>query len=340
MTRHVRLLRLRLGLLAAIAVDAVTAGAQTRLTRVFVHASERDRDTLERLVAELRSDGFDAQRVAADEPSPCAPRATREQSDPRGIEAPFAGIELERDSSGAQLVARLCQISAPGRAVVSAPVGDAGRLALAAVEALNGLTSPGGTAPAVRQASPARVVPAPVSAPVALNAAALLVLQPIGGRPFAGASVGVEHGVHPAIALGLEVFMPISASSADGADRELSSAAAWARLGARAHASLPWLKLGASLHAGLALIWATARTRDPALLGGTELAKAAVLSAGLSLESPGESLLYVRVTAHASRLLPSARVELGGGRAQDFGNLLVELGLGVGVRWPRPDCEP
>lgn len=336
-----RLLRLRLGLLVAIAVDAVTASAQTRLTRVFVHASERDRDTLERLVAELRSDGFDAQRVPADEPSPCAPRATREQSDPREHEAPFAGIELERDSSGARLVARLCQISAPGRAVVSAPVGAPGRLALAAVEALNGLTtSSGPTAPAVREASPARVVTAPFSAPVALNAAALLVLQPIGGRPFAGASVGVEHGVHHAIALGLEVFMPISESSADGPDRELSSAAAWARLGARAQESLPWLKLGASLHAGLALIWATARTRDPALLGGTELAKAAMLSAGLSLESPGESLLYVRATAHASRLLPSARVELGGGRAQDFGNLLVELGLAVGVRWPRSDCEP
>jgi hypothetical protein len=179
-----------------------------------------------------------------------------------------------------------------------------------------------------------------VSAPLALDATALLVLQPSGGRPLMGTSVGLAHGVEPRLALALEVFMPIGAISADGADRELSIAAAWARFGARAHTSLAWLTAGASLHTGVALVWATARTRDPSLIGGTELAKAAVLGAGIWLEWPRDSLVYLRATAQAARLLPSARVELGGGNSQEFGNLLVEIGLGIGVRWPLPDVEP
>lgn len=340
MTRELRLFELRLGLMVAIALGALRAPAQTRPTRVLVQAAARDQATLERLIAELRSDGFEAQPVAMEEPPPCAPEARRAPPRPDEQDTPYAGIEIERDASGARLVARLCHVPAPERAVVSAPVEDSGRLALAAVEALNGLTaSAGRAAPAPREVSPERALSAPSAARVALNATALLVLQPLGGRPFAGTSVGVEHALHPDLALELEVFMPIVASAADGPDRELSTAAAWARFGARTQASLPWLKLGASLQAGWALIWATARSRDPALVGGTELAKAAVLSAGLSLESPDDSLLYLRATSQVSRLVPSARVELGGGRVQDFGNLLLEIGLGVGVRWPPADSE-
>jgi hypothetical protein len=168
-----------------------------------------------------------------------------------------------------------------------------------------------------------------------LAVGALLVLQPLGGRPLAGASIGVDHALQPNVAFGLEVFIPTVASNADGPDRELSTAATWARLGARAQLPLPWLKLGASLQGGMSLIWARARTRDPALIGGAEFSTAAIVSGGLWLESPGDSLLFVRASLQASRLLPSARVPLGGGREQPFGDLFTELGLGLGLRWPR-----
>jgi hypothetical protein len=59
-----------------------------------------------------------------------------------------------------------------------------------------------------------------------------------------------------------------------------------------------------------------------------------VVSGGLWLESPGESLFYLRASIQASRLLPSTRLELGGGRGQPFGELFIELGLGLGLRWP------
>jgi hypothetical protein len=335
-TRERHLFQCWFGLILSIAFAAVTASAQSRPARVFVQASARDRGTLERFVAELRSDGFDVQLVAAEEPSPCAADATDAPPDPGRHETPFAGIELGRAASGARLVARLCHVPAPGRALLSAPVEDSDRLALAVVEALNGLTaSPTRVRPAVSEASPRRAPPEPISAPSALNAAAVLVLQPTRGRPLAGASIGVEHAVHSNVALGLEVFMPLLASSVDGPDRELSIAAAWARLGARAHTSLSWLKLGASLHTGMSLIWATARTRDPALIGGAEFAKAALVSGGLWLESPSESPFFLRASVQASRLLPSARVELGGGRVQPFGDLFTELGLGFGLRWSR-----
>jgi hypothetical protein len=315
---------------------AVTAGAQGRPARVFVQASALDRHALERLLAELRSDGFVAQLVREDEPPPCAPEATQARLNPGTLDTPFAGIELARDSTGARLLARVCLVPASERAVVDAPVQESDRLALAAVEALNGLSaSPRRARPPASEAPPPRAPPKRVDAPATLNVAALLALQPIAGRPLAGTSVGVEHSVQPNVALGLEVFIPLLASSADGPDRQLSIAAAWARAGARAHVSLEWLKLGASLQTGMSLIWARASTRDPALIGGAEFAKAAIVSGGLWLQSPAESTLFVRLSVQASRLLPSARVELGGGRAQAFGDLFTELGLGLGLRWSR-----
>ena len=230
--------------------------------------------------------------------------------------------------------------AAPGGGVdvasLRAPAEDPRRLALAAVEALNGLRAraPAAGARAVAPApAPPAAMPSGERRSAALFASAVLVLQPAGGGPLVGSDVGVDVILGPHVALELSVFVPLRATEFRGVRRELSIEAAWARLGPRLAWALPPLRFGASAHVGPALIWASADTEDPSLLGTTEVARAAQVAGGLWLESPDDEVFYFRATAMASRLLPSIEVELGDGSVQRLGQVLLETGIGAGVRW-------
>jgi hypothetical protein len=331
-----RAIALELQLICSIGLSVARGNAQMPVPRVYLQALAGHEDVLNRLSAELHSDGFEPELLAADEPSPCAPERTKNAGDGAGFSAAFAGLIIRLDPSTDELVAELCHVPAPPppeQAVVRAPAGEPARFALAVVEALNGLTTPVRVVPAPRSSRAPVVVERSSAASPACFASAALVLQPTGVGPLPGASIGLDAPIHRHVALEIEVFAPFRASAAPGLHRDLSISTGWARLGARVSSALPELNFGVSLHTGVALVWATARSRDPLLVGTLDLMTAALVAGGVWLEYPRQSPVYLRAAAHAARLLPSARLELGGGASESFGDLLLEFGLGAGVRW-------
>jgi hypothetical protein len=131
----------------------------------------------------------------------------------------------------------------------------------------------------------------------------------------------------------LDVFLPVRESDVQGVERELSLRTAWARVGPRISWKLLPLCFGASAYAGPALVWASARTDSPRLIGTTEWATAVVIAGGAWLESPDSAPVYVRASSYASRLIPRIDLELGDGSAHAFGDLFLEMSLAVGARW-------
>ena len=313
---------------------------------VYVRFDDAERDAAARLSAELRSEGHQL-RFVSHPVGPCSRGggdadgggALAGEPAPPAYPLPLASIEIALDRERGELVARVCYAAPSGGVDVTslrAPADDPRRLALAAVEALNGLQA---RAPAL--AAPASA-PAPVPPPAppsgerrsaSLFASAVLVLQPTEGGPLVGSDVGVDVDLGPHLGLELSVFVPLRETEFRGVRRELSVEAAWARLGPRVAWALPPLRFGASAQVGPALIWASAKTEDPSLLGTTELARAALVAGGLWLESPDDEVFYFRATAMASRLFPSIDVELGDGSVQRFGQILLETGIGAGLRW-------
>lgn len=330
------------------------AAAQPRQVRVQLSAPAEYAALLERLGAELRSEGFESEPLAPAAALPCEAPTKAEQERARAEDDArqrhVATIVIRREAEGDELVAELCYAPPtplPEQARVRASASEPSRFALAVVEALNGLTAPvrtgaeaaidprssvapETTAPfAVRRLADAERAAAPLAGFVSTGFALAAA-----GKPMFGASLGLDVPMLPSVALELEVFLPIRAVSIAGDDRELALRSAWARAGVRP--AWVWLgtSLGVSLHAGLALVWATATTREPLLIGTTELAAAGIVSGGAWFEAPRDSPLYFRAATHVSRLLPSADVVLGTS-TRAFGELSLELGLGVGVRWSR-----
>jgi hypothetical protein len=164
----------------------------------------------------------------------------------------------------------------------------------------------------------------------------MLGMNADGGRPLVGVTAGLETAIGDSLAIEVETFLPVRQTTARAPDRELSLGAAWARLGARVGFAASPLRLGLSLQGGAAFIWASAETTPP-LIGTTEYTASAMFSGGLSLECPDTSLIYLRAAARASRLLPTIELELGDGSSRSFGELLVEMQIGIGLRWDTAD---
>jgi hypothetical protein len=292
-----------------------------------------------RIFAELEQSGY-VVAWATDGVSPCGAGARAEEARPPG-----AWISVELDAASHQAVARVCFWRAgasPELASTAAPAADHRQLALATVEALNGLLAtplPSAPAPAPPVAAP---VPPPVPVPVPLPEPApaawlvhtSLAFDVFGGPPVIGAGVVFDVSLDSALSLELDSFVPLRASEVSGEQRELSLNVAWLRVGPRFSWQWAPVRLGVSLDAGAALLWAKARTTPP-LVGTVDLAPAAIVSSGAWLEYPDESPLFFRIGGHVSRLLPSIELELGTGTALPFGEFLVDCGIGFGVRWDR-----
>jgi len=282
-----------------------------------------------RTFVELQSEGY-AVSWATDGASPCT-NANNADVAPRGS----AWIAVHVDAAAGTIVASLCFVALQGTfeaTSIAAPADDPRRLALATVEALNGLR----TRPPPRERPQVRTTEAIEPLPSALFAEPSMVLEAFGGRPLIGAGFGFNAAIQGTLRLQLDGFVPLRSSEARGDQRELSLNAAWARFGPHLALRSAPLLVGASLQAGLAVIWASARTTPP-LVGTTDITQAALFSAGAWLECPDASAVYFRASANASHLLPTVELELGNGAAQPFGKLLVDLGIGVGVRWGLAD---
>jgi hypothetical protein len=290
-----------------------------------------------RLLAELQHDGYSVEWQPAGAGSPCSDDLPQSAA-PRPADARAgAWIGLEAAAVPDQLLLTICHLGAggaPEHVSLRVPADDPQRLALAAVEALNGLAAKPRPKAALLSTPP---LPEPRRAGsgvgvAALFASAALVVDASAGRPMVGASAGLAAPLSEPLSLELSAFVPFRQTTAQGVDRELSLGAAWARIGPR----LAWvaapLRLGLSLQGGPALIWASAETTPP-LIGTTERTTSAMLSAGVWLECPDASTVHLRAAGRASRLVPSVELELGDGSRRSFGELLVEMDIGIGVRW-------
>jgi len=323
------------GAAAALVFVAATASASAVPLRVQLQRPATENvETTSRLVAELESEGYELAWVEEHAPSPCA-------SHERGAspaETPLAFVVVERAAEPEELVAFICYIDRAGafeQASVRAPTSEPQRLALAVVEALNGLQAE----PHARQerqepiAPPTPPPPRPRPSNVFFDAA--LAVDAVDGLPVVGVDGGLETSVTEHLSLELETFVPLRESDTRGVDRELSLGAAWVRGGARLSWEHSPLRFGVLVQAGPALVWASARTQSAERVGTTASSPAAIVSSGLSLECPSASAFYFRAGGRVSRLLPSIQLALGDGSHRGFGQLLVDVNLGFGVRWGR-----
>lgn len=310
---------------------AALGSARAEALRVAVERSPSHDAATERLVAELESEGYALSWL---EPgagsSPCSGTAP-------ATPLPAAFIRLEQEPEAALVVAVICYARrerAFEQTSVSAAVGEHERLALAVVEALNGLKAEPLNpveSPGAAQTPPMRRTEANGSNTVFGNAA--VAFDVVGGLPLVGAGFGLDAHLYRRLSLELETFVPVRESNSRGLERELSLAASWARFGPRLTWLAPPLRFGFSLQAGPALVWARARSKTPERVGTTAATAAALLSSGLSLECPSSTSFYLRASGHVSRLLPSIELSRGDGSSAIFGQLLLDLRVGIGVRW-------
>lgn len=316
---------------ALLASSIVARDVQAQSLHVFLAPPPAAVDAaVQRISAELEQSGYDVV-WATDSVSPCTAGA-------RTQAPPGAWISVEPDASSNQTLATICfwkPGASPERASIAAPVADHRQLALATLEALNGLLA----APIAHTTIPALPSPALSPARDATPAAALahtsLAFDVFGGPPVIGAGVALDVSLDPALSLELDSFVPLRASEERGQERELSLNVAWMRVGPRLSWQVAPVRLGVSFDVGAALLWARARTTPP-LIGTVDVTPAAIVSGGAWLEYPAESAMFFRFGGRVSRLLPSVELELGTGAALPFGELLIDCGIGVGVRWGRP----
>ena len=287
-----------------------------------------------KLVTELRSEGYSVHWLSYPVETPCAPSASSRVS-------AAAGIWIELGSTGAQrdVAAIICYRPTLGpvdRATVSAPFNDPQRLAIVAVEALNGMRSaPRQVDGPARAAAPSERGPCDAcelrrSALLAVGASG--VLDVTGAGPLLGAEIRLASSLNRALAAEAEVFLPVLAAREVGADRILWVRTAWLRLALRHRWPAGRAELNADVALGSALVWARSEP-EPPLVGTTALTPAALLSAGFGFVYPREAPFGFYANIHASRLVPYVKLTIDDDHTRAFGALLLDGALGLEMRW-------
>lgn len=207
------------------------------------------------------------------------------------------------------------------------------RFAISAAEALNGLRATGPRhaqhepqATSTRSSQPLR------SARHAVSVGQSLVVDPAEFPPQWGATLELELGLGAHTAVVLEGFFPITRSRTSTQAAELSTGVTFLRLGPIVRFSLARFALAGSLLAGPAYTWVTA-TADRPYIAQTDGAPGILASAGLAIAYPDRSSVFAMAASRASLLLPSPRIQVPGEAARDFGPVLVEASLSVGMRF-------
>lgn len=290
-------------------------------------------DATERLIAELKTEGYELSWIESERGvSPCADHTRASLTVPPA--AAFIRFEQEGSAELSRLVAVICYARrerAFEQTSVSVEASDHNRLALAVVEALNGLKAEAqeSASKPVNSGPPPR--PWPGRSAALVNTA--LAFDALGSTPLVGAGFGLETGVNDSLSLQLDTFIPVRDSDSQGFRRELSLGAGWARLGPR----LSWvtgpLRFGVSLQVGASAVWVSARSSTPERVGTTAATTTALVSSGLSLECPSATRFYLRAAGHVSRLLPRIQLARGDGSFLRFGDALLDMSIGFGMRW-------
>jgi hypothetical protein len=127
-------------------------------------------------------------------------------------------------------------------------------------------------------------------------------------------------------------FAPLSRAEFAGAGAELKAALAFLRAGPGLRYSLGGFGFSASLTFGPALTWVKASRARP-YAGGTDEAFGALGAAGLGASYPSRGPIFVSAASRALLLLPAPRFLLPNEGSRDWGPLLIEMSLGLGLRF-------
>jgi hypothetical protein len=328
-------------LVASLAANAHAAD----VTVSIQYADEPEREIAERLVSELSSEGYVVESRAADEPTPCDASGAKLVSIGAGAKA---WIRLGEDASGETVVATICYLgSLPflQQASSSAPKSDPRKLALAAVEALNGLRSkvpPPAPEPehgAARDAAPE--APDTKNSAASRDEATLRNAVMVGGAVVLGVpdfpvvpavTTSANLGITPSTALLVDALWPVGGAELESADVVATVRTAWLRIGPRLGWGTGDFALSGAALAGPALTWATAVAHPPKA-GAADVTAGVVISLKALVEYPRRTPIFALASASASALLPAVRVKLDESVSEPLGAFPFEASIGLGVRW-------
>jgi hypothetical protein len=333
--------------LAVLLVTAVSGNARAADVTVSIqYTGETQREFAERLVSELSSEGYVVESKAVEEPTPCDVNGAKLVSVGTGARA---WIRLGEDPAGSEtVVATICYLGALPflqQASSSAPKSDPRMLALAAVEALNGLRSkvPAHSPEEAREAPPAEQPAVPVTKKTSERAedAAPRNSVTLGGAVMLNAPefpvvpafiTGANLGIAPSAALSIDALLPVGGAELESPDVTAKVRTAWFRLGPRLHWAAGDFDISGALLAGPAVSWATAEARAP-LAGTTDVTAGAVVSVKTNIDYPRRTPIFAFLGASASALLPGIRVKLDGSVSEPLGAFPLEASVGLGARW-------
>ncbi len=303
----------------------------------------------DRLASELATEGYVVELRAATEPVPCDPNAPM----PTSGAVPRAWIRLSDTPGGETVAASICYLGALPllqTAMPSAPRGEPRQLAVAAAEALNGLRSqlPPGARAAPEPArpddraelphddaprpSPGRTEDADPAHSFALGATFMANAPDLPVAP--GAALDASLAVTPWLGLHLNGMMPLGGAGAASSTVTATVRTTWLRAGPRFRVPAGDFELSLALLAGPAVTWATATARAPRR-GTADVQPGAVVSLGAFAEYPRRSVLFTRLSASGSALLPGVRVELWSNEPRPRGAWPLEASVALGLRWGR-----
>lgn len=336
-------------LLLATLLGAGSTRAQASSV-VVSHEAEDQRELVERLSWELRSEGYDV-KVAAPGPTPCETGGGAEQGAWGAQEQSW--IRLMRDVAGVNRIrALICHRSSRGllvRATSTGVLSNSPEFAVLLAEALNGVrtrvtTQPQAAPRAQRSRGRAQIGPSarpelqpPRRVAPGRNVASGLT---IAGEPpdlfvVAGPSISMSLDLSPSWSLGLETFWPLRDATIDVPGGSLSTRFAWARLGPGVHVPAGPVMLAGAVLVGPTLVWTRAAVAPPDV-GAADFAAGALVSLRASCEFPRSSRVFSYAAGGVSQSLPRFRIETGAERSASLGELLLEGSIGLGVRWFGP----
>lgn len=325
-------------LTALITLPVGAASAEESPAVVIAYEDPALERVATRLQAELKSAGrgpvFLERRVPL---GSCTSRAPRDGS------AGQVGIVLrseENEAVSAEICARprsnqLTVVTARGR------IDERADFSIVVTEALHGvLISPQTRAQSVGEVEPPNDTPdsekeaeqSARSFPGSLAIEPRLSLDVPTGGAWVGLTPTLRVPLGGGLHFGAEMFLGLDPIDYSDAQIELESHLVWARFGLSGAKPLGPVLLAWQIAAGPYSNRATAEAVPPRE-GGSDGTFGAIVHAGALAELPARGRFFVRSSIGASTLVPRLRYQMSDDVTPEVGQLLLEGGLGVGIRF-------
>jgi hypothetical protein len=299
-----------------------------------------------RLRAELRSAGRD--EVVIKRRIPLGRCVSRPAG---GEDSGQVGVLLKVQGEGA-VSAEICtnpQIDQLTVVTARGHLDEEADFAIVVTEALHGiLTAPternnessGGDSSSVKESRSASESPRELESPrssvtTSFSVDSRLVFDVPTGGVWLGVVPGIQLPFTQNFGFGAEVFLGFHPIEYSDDEIELESHLVWARFGLLGSASFGPVLLGWNVSAGPFANRATAYALPPRQ-GGSDGAFGAIIQAGGLVEFPARGRFFLRGSLGVSTLVPRLNYQMSEGTTSDVGELLLEGGLGLGIRFGQP----